>query len=32
MTLILYRKLIDFYILPDDFGSLMVKTKNETYL
>ena len=28
----LYRKLIDFYILPDDFDSLMVKTKSETYL
>ena len=28
----LYRKLIDFLILPDDFDSLMVKTKNETYL
>ena len=23
----LYRKLINFYILPDDFDSLMVKTK-----
>ena len=32
MTLILYRKFIDFYFLPDYFGFLMVKTKNETYL
>ena len=23
----LYRKLINFYILPDDFDSLMFKTK-----
>ena len=32
MTLVLYRKFKDFYILPDYFGSLMVKTKNETYI
>ena len=25
-------KVIDFYILPDDFDSLVVKTKNETYM
>ena len=29
---ILNRKLINFYILPDDFDSPMVKTKNETYI
>ena len=27
-----YIENLDFYILPDDFDSLMVKTKNKTYL